>query len=536
MRDLGQNYCKYRKIFSVLTTILGSLTLVCGLMIRTAQADDVSFPTNMSVGAGLEADLTLSGANITGIISMDLSFTFNPSVLQMKTNGGGDPVVNRGSSAQGLGCEDPAEITNVDNTAGTATLSFFCTSEISTAGPLLIFTFNVIGAATSSSNLTITACTLSSLSGGEGSPTCNTTNGSVNVVNSNTIAGKIIYYNGLALASQPPASGAQRLVPDVEVALSGDVNGSDTTGTDGAYSLTGIVNVTTAPTKEGDNTQITAFDAALIARAAALIPGAALNDLQLIASDTSGDGNPGSVPTALDASRAAQFSAGRIDQIKIGDDCGTDFVFIPIPTAAANQTTTNPNTDTDPTCGPFGQISYTPLAANVTNQDYVAILIGDVSGNWQPPAAPPLIFGASNSGSDQSRALVRVTRRAGRSGTDVTVPVSLRRGNGRVEQTPIGVTVDIQFDPSMLTPVAIEQTALSQNMQVETNLSELQDDSDILKIVLYGTEGLDRKNGQLFRVVFNIQGDTPGKTPVVVSRALVDGSPAETHDGWINVR
>src|SRR5262249_24834153 len=108
-----------------------------------------------------------------------------------------------------------------------------------------------------------------------------------------------------------------------------------------------------------------------------------LHDLtpdQQLACDTSGNGTL----SALDAAFILQFLVSLIPNLPVTQSCGSDWTFIPVPNAAPNQVLTQPALAVGNCQG--GSIAFEPLVGNATNQDFLALLFGDCSGNWQPPA------------------------------------------------------------------------------------------------------------------------------------------------------
>ncbi|HYD47803.1 MAG TPA: hypothetical protein VEB21_05620, partial [Terriglobales bacterium] len=73
---------------------------------------------------------------------------------------------------------------------------------------------------------------------------------------------------------------------------------------------------------------------------------------------------------------------GLITQSPAATFCGSDWLFAPLPAAAGDRVVTQP--DPGPMSCLNGSIQYTPLTALQANQDYLAILLGDCTGNWSP--------------------------------------------------------------------------------------------------------------------------------------------------------
>jgi hypothetical protein len=88
-----------------------------------------------------------------------------------------------------------------------------------------------------------------------------------------------------------------------------------------------------------------------------------------------------------DGTLILKYTVGKIAHFPIADACGSDWIFVPVPTAAANQSVTQP-LFSGGTCQPPGSITFNPLSADATNQDFEAILIGDCDLSWSG-AVPP---------------------------------------------------------------------------------------------------------------------------------------------------
>ncbi len=165
-----------------------------------------------------------------------------------------------------------------------------------------------------------------------------------------TITGTVTYGN--TLTGPPPP-----FVSNVLLSGSGSVPVSALTDfPGGAYSLSGFGSggYTVTPTKTGGvNGAISSFDAAKVAQHAAGIP-PGLNATQLIVADVSGNGSV----TSFDAGQIARY----VTAIPGSGSTGT-WVFTPV----------NRN--------------YPEVNTNIANQNYTALLMGEISGNWNNTAA-----------------------------------------------------------------------------------------------------------------------------------------------------
>jgi hypothetical protein len=87
--------------------------------------------------------------------------------------------------------------------------------------------------------------------------------------------------------------------------------------------------------------------------------------------------------SALDAARILQRAASLIGRFPVAHTCASDWLFVPSPVAAANQNVITPQNTTGKVCRP-GAIEFRPLAGQLVDQDFAAVLIGDCTGNWAP--------------------------------------------------------------------------------------------------------------------------------------------------------
>ncbi|MBX3027926.1 dockerin type I repeat-containing protein [bacterium] len=184
------------------------------------------------------------------------------------------------------------------------------------------------------------------------------------------VGGEVRYYSGDAM------------VPDVTVDLIGAGQMSTTTDDHGAYAFgdPGGGDWQVAPRKlGGGGTGVSTLDASYALQS--VVGLRSLSDMQRLACDVTGDGTV----SALDAARILQLVAGMRAQLPAAESCGSDWVFIPDPAAAPNQRLLAPQMA--PMCQP-GAIAYEPLATPIDSQNFLAILLGDCTGNWLPPASP----------------------------------------------------------------------------------------------------------------------------------------------------
>jgi len=129
------------------------------------------------------------------------------------------------------------------------------------------------------------------------------------------------------------------------------------------------------PRKLGDQRSgLSALDASYVLQAVAGTR--ALTPLQALAGDVTGDGTL----SVLDATRILQRVVGALPQFPAAQLCSSDWLFVPAAGSATNQSVAQPGY-TAGACT-AGAIAFQPLAGDAAEQDFQAILIGDVSGNW----------------------------------------------------------------------------------------------------------------------------------------------------------
>lgn len=184
------------------------------------------------------------------------------------------------------------------------------------------------------------------------------------------LSGQVRYYCGGAT------------VPDVTLSLSGAGQLSARTNDDGAFAFAepGAGDWQLTASKQGDQgAGISAVDATYALEH--VVGLRQLDAQQLLACDVTGDGSVSS----LDAARILQFIVGMMDRFPVATSCGSDWAFVPDPSSAPNQRLVPPQMG--PGCQ-AGAIAWEPLETPVEGQDFLAVLFGDCTGNWQPPASP----------------------------------------------------------------------------------------------------------------------------------------------------
>ncbi len=447
----------------------------------TASCVNVSIAAETSLtGASKTIPVTVGDLTGRGAISADFVVTYNPSVIN-------SPVVSLTALTAGstLTVNEPA--------VGTLVISVFQNQPFVGSGAFVNLTYNVIGLPGTVSNLNFTNFAFN-----EGSPCDTTSNGTLTVL-SGTITGTVTYGNPVGTPNPP------RHIPDVTLNAVGSVNVSTTTGpsvSNGQYTLSGMGSgsYTVTPSKIGGVTpffgnSITSNDSALIAQHVVGLASPALTAAQQAAADVSGTGGI----TSFDAALIARWVA-----ILPGSGNTGSWVFTP-----ANRGYANVNTD---------QI----------DQDYSAILMGDVTGNYDQMLSPP----RPAQEDDKNAVVASAPTLSAHSGTVVSVPLSVGDTTGHGIRS---YQFELRFDPEVLEPLdePVDFTgSLSEGYSAVVNPNE----PGVLRVVVYGTQALTG-SGSLLSLRFNTIGAVDSTSTLEWGHFLFNegGIPFRTSDGLLRV-
>jgi hypothetical protein len=430
----------------------------------------VSVPTGLTAPRNTALTVPVNTGDTTGkgIISFDFALAYDASVLALAAT----PYDTSNTLSSGF------TITVNTTNPNTLVVSGFGTAPLSGLGTLLNLKFNVIGSAPACSSLN-----LINFQFNEGTPCSFSVNGQACVANG-TISGNVSYYI---------IAGPVKMVPGTTLSATGSTNVSATTDTNGAYALSGFGNgaYTVTPSKSGDvNGSITAFDAALVAQeAVGLGP---LDGRQRIAADVSDNGTI----TSFDAALIAQTAIGLSNPSIAGT-----WRFVPSSRQYAN------------------------TFADQNDQNYEAILMGEVSGNWAPSSGPRPNFLAQTPSTPPVS--VTIPNAAAPRGAIVTIPLVVE---DLTAQGAISYQFDVTFDPNVLQPQELATNSagtLSRDMTVSANSGT----PGHLKVGAFGITPL-AGSGTLLKLNFRVVG-TPGATTPVESEGFLfnEGNPQSTTVG-----
>ena len=322
------------------------------------------------------------------------------------------------------------------------------------SGTVANITFHVAGARGQGTPLDIESALLN-----EGTPLVSIDDG--RFVVPVEIGGKILYYRDSVTATEPslkPVDGAT-----VDLGLWDTVYGTlstvdtDTTDCTADYlftSITPIEQYWVTPSKNGDfQSAVDPYDAALNAQhVVGLIT---LSANQMLAADVSGNGSL----TSYDSAKIAQFAVALITRLPVGVTYGRDWAFVPAPASEPNLQVSNPTVYSP------GRILYDPfIIESAEDQDFHAILFGDVSGNWASACAPLAPESLSLPAGESLAAEAAETSSDAAAGTPgLITPPSLKAAPGETIRVPIlaegasqaiSFYLDLRYDPAGRDPVA----------------------------------------------------------------------------------
>ena len=413
-----------------------------------------------------------------GRLTNAFTFTGNTATLTLPAAATGDRLTNvqlavNTASAEGMLSAlltvqfDATVLTATGATAGNLTTGFSVSANTTTpgeivvslanatpvtgAGDVALLSFDVVGAPDA-----VTALTFDAVELNDGAIPATPVDGQLTVNNSFDLSGAVSYYQGAVP------------VPGTQLDVTG--SGSFTTATDGGgiYGFTGLPSGDYALTPSKNDAHSMAIvgplDASMVLQhSSGLI---ALSGHQATAADVNKAGGI----SPFDASLILQYSVGLIG--------------LPFPG--------NPGVwEFSPSL-----YSYTGLDEHQANQDFTAILTGDVTGNWTAPAAPlrartPLGPAAE----------LRFDEQWGTPGATVLIPVAIDNADG-----VLAALATIRWQQDVLAIQTITTTAYTAAFSLAANLS----------IPGEATVGLASATslaggGNLLLLTFQVIGD-PGET------------------------
>jgi autotransporter-associated beta strand protein len=255
-------------------------------------------------------------------------------------------------------------------------------------------------------------------------------------------------------------------------------------GAAGQYTLMGFGAgaYTVTPAKTSGANSITSFDAAKIAQhVAGTVP---LTGNQLIVADVS---NNGSI-SSFDAGQIARYVAAL------------------------------------PPFGVTGQWRFTPVnrmydsvTTELNGEDYTALLMGEVSGNWSNTGARVASSGpwTVNTEGSEPNIVVSLPEVTAATEKEIIVPVNVR---GVANKEIISYEFDLEYDPAVIQPHAdpVELAGtVSRGLSAVVNAAE----PGLLRVVVYGAIPINN-DGVLLYLRFDATGEPGSATPLSLKNIL----------------
>jgi hypothetical protein len=327
------------------------------------------------------------------------------------------------------------------------------------------------------------------------SPTPTRTPTRTSTPSNNSVAGRVRYYS------------ADRSVGNATVQASGPAFNQTSTNTSGNYSFASLVsgNWHIEPRKTTDfASAISSLDAAWIFQSQVGLR--TLTSQQRLAADVTGNGTVSS----LDGARIVQYRVGSLvpPRFAVSTTCQSDWAFIPMPSAAQNQTLIQPLMSTG-SCR-LGAIDLKPIVGQASGQDFHAVAFGDVTGNWMPPGGT---F-AARRGAQPTVQFGRL-RRAGPHRLRLPVLVRSRDPYASFE-------LEVAYDTSRLRATGVKRARAAGRMFMRGNTEV----AGLVKVAAAGPDLIAGRAGPLLYVEFHTLSDLARDARVQLLGAAVDDVPA----------
>ncbi len=367
-------------------------------------AAQISLP-NTGGGTGNVVTVPINASNINGLLAAGLTVNFDPAVLSVQS-------ASTGTLTSGWAFASNLKV------PGQYRISMSNASSVSGAGTLANIEFLVIGAPGSSSALTISEILLN-----DGAITVELTDGLFSVDNVYNVSGAVSFWNGGA-----PVSGAL-------LTLTGDQVYSAMSGLDGNYTIQGaaIDDYVLTPSKEVGDNGISAYDASFaLQHDVGLIT---LTGSQAIAADVNSNGYINS----MDAAYILQKTAGLISLPFPGS--GVVWKFTPT------------------------SRSIPELTADVTAQDFTAILLGDISGNWVDPGEG---LHSVRDEINAASAILTIPAVNTLPGGSIDVPINIDITDAEL----LGADIAFTYDPAHVSISNVRIGSLATGWSLVSNLTE----------------------------------------------------------------
>jgi ligand-binding sensor domain-containing protein len=303
-----------------------------------------------------------------------------------------------------------------------------------------------------------------------------------------SIAGTVTYGNAIGNPTTRPVS-------NVTISGAGSPNVNAITSFPGGnYTLSGFGagSYTITPTKVGGVNSISSFDAAKIAQHVAGVSVLAGN--QFTVADVSGNGTLSS----FDAAELARYVVAMPGSGSTGN-----WIFSP-----ANR-------------------AYAAVTASISGEDYSALLMGDVSGNWTDTGAKAMRENRKHSPQTGDNGIgVELPTAITPSGKDVIIPVKV---NGIAAKDVISYEFTLRYDASVMQPssrVVDLKGTVSRGFAFAANATQ----PGVLRVVVYGAMPIT-DDGVLLNLKFTTVGRAGVVSPLTFEQIMFNEGEASVNAG-----
>ena len=178
----------------------------------------------------------------------------------------------------------------------------------------------------------------------------------------------------------------------------------------------------------------------------------------------------------------------------------------------------------------FNPVSNThaSITANISGEDYSALLMGEVSGNWGDPSP----FRPALGGGPERRVAITAPHLVTPWNRQIIVPIGVQ---GTTNKGIIAYEFDLRFDPLVMQPQAIPVDVAGTVSRGLTAVANAQEPG-LLRVAVYGVMPIDG-NGVLLNLRFTPIGATGSVSPITWERILLnEGSPrVQVTDGQVEL-
>jgi alpha-tubulin suppressor-like RCC1 family protein/subtilisin family serine protease len=354
--------------------------------------------------------------NVSGLRSVDFKVKFNPNLLSVEKVALGN-LTNKFSLASNK------------NVSGEVQISMASSAAVNGSGSIAMVSFKVLDSEQVSSSITLDALSFNS-----GSIKVNPINGEFSIGQSYKVQGYVNYYSNY------------QAVSNVMLDLLGTSQSQTFTDVSGGFNFDGVKkgDYRLTASKNDDINGISAYDASLILQAAVNLT--YLSEYQKIAADVDKNGR-------IDALDAAYVLEKSVDLITLPfPGAGDVWEFVP------NEKTIH-------------------VASDLTYQNFTAILIGDVNGDW-------------GTGTTNLSSAYNVGTMKKDSDDFYFVPIEYNVGDAELYSAKLSFS----FDPTKVVPVVVEKTDVTRDYSVVANVK-----NGVIEVALAGTSPI-KGSGELIQI------------------------------------